>query len=217
MNENLLIGPAAKVDSTLQLFASEIMQETTENAQVLLFGAPGVGKTEVANRLARTLTGGSPFAIESINGKELDLAQVKGWRHAMRYGNIFADWDVKVVNEVDKASADAQVLMLTLLDELPPRRAVIVTSNLDIRCLHERFQTRFMQFKVEAPATDEIVTMLRERFPGLRDKDYGAIAVGSGGNVRAALKDARATHLAFRAGKVRSAESQPEEGEVKFW
>ena len=202
MDKNYLIGPAARVDGILHLMADEVMAEGAESIKVLLYGAPGVGKTEISNHLAATLTGASPFAVESINGKELDLAKVKEWRHNLRYGNLFAPWDVKIVNEVDKASADAQVLMLTLMDELPARRAIIATSNLQLDLLHERFQTRFMQYKVEAPTTEEIAQVLAKRFPGLRADAYPQIAVGSGGNVRAALADARAAHFAHRhAGK----------------
>lgn len=201
MDKTHLIGPAATVDGILALMADDLRHDPHANVKTLLYGAPGVGKTQICERLALNLTGGSPFACESINGKELDLAKVKEWRHAMRYGNIFSEWDVKIINEVDKASTDAQVLMLTLLDELPPRRAILTTSNLELKNLSERFQTRFMQYAVDAPATEDIVSLLAQRFPGLHDTEYTAIAVGSGGNVRAALADARAAHLAMRHAK----------------
>ena len=74
------------------------------------------------------------------------------------------------------------------LDRLPPGRAVIGTSNLQLDLLTERFQTRFQSIKLAAPSTEEIAGMLRRHWPV--DKATSLrIAVGSGGCVRAALAD----------------------------
>lgn len=202
MKNDYLIGPAGQLDSALTLL-SEDVAVSGENIKLLLYGAPGVGKTELCNRMATRLTGGSPFAVESINGKELDLAKVKDWRHAMRYGNIFSDFDVKIVNEIDRASNDAQVLMLTLLDELPARRAILCTSNLNLGSLADRFQTRFTQYKVANPCSEDIEFVVQQAYPGLHPGEYQSIALGSGGNVRAALADGKAVHLMMRAEKAK--------------
>ena len=194
-----LIGPAGQIESILTLMAEDATMDISANVKVLLYGAPGIGKTELCNRLASQLTGGQAFAVESINGKELDIAKVKYWRNEMLYGNIFAPWSVKIVNEVDRASVDAQVLMLTLLDELPSRRAILATSNLNVGALSDRFQTRFSQYKVAAPSTEELIAFIRSKYPAVSESDCGMIAVGSGGNVRAALADAKSADLAIRA------------------
>lgn len=198
-----LIGPAGQIDAILTLMAEDVKIDHTQNVKLLLYGPPGVGKTELVNRLAMRLTGDCPFGVGSVNGKELDLAKVKQWRESMRYGNIFSDFSVKIVNEIDRASNDAQVLMLTLLDELPARRAILCTSNLNLGSLADRFQTRFMQYKVAAPATEDIEFVCQQAYPGLYPFDYQSIAVGSGGNVRAALADAKAAHLTMRVDKAK--------------
>lgn len=210
MNQDFLIGPAATLESILTLMADDVKVESG-NVKLMLYGAPGVGKTELCNRLAHRLTGGSPFAVESINGKELDIAKVKALRQAIPYGNIFAEWSVLIVNEIDRASNDAQVLMLTLLDELPPRFAILVTSNLNLSTLSDRFQTRFMSYKVTNPSSEDIEFLVSQRYPGLHDGEYQSIALGSGGNVRAALQDAKAAHLVMRSAKAkRLAKANPE-------
>ena len=75
-----------------------------------------------------------------------------------------------------------------LLDKLPPGRAFIGTSNLDLSQLTERFQTRFQSIKLPAPDSDEIRGFLIDRWK-VPEPVASMIAVGSGGNVRAALAD----------------------------
>jgi hypothetical protein len=89
--------------------------------------------------------------------------------------------------------------MLTLLDELPSRRAILATSNLNVGALSDRFQTRFSQYKLAAPTTEELVAFIRGKYPAVSESDCNMIAVGSGGNVRAALADAKSADLAVRA------------------
>ena len=104
MDKTHLIGPAARVDGILHLMADEVMGETNESIKVLLYGAPGVGKTEISNRLAAKLTDSSPFAVESINGKELDLARVKQWR----FNNPDKEKFESFVNSFQKAIMEAR-------------------------------------------------------------------------------------------------------------
>ena len=47
------------------------------------------------------------------------------------------------MNELDRCTREAQDLLLTYLDRLPPGRALLGTSNLHLDPLTERFQTRF--------------------------------------------------------------------------
>ena len=79
-------------------------------------------------------------------------------------------------------------MLLSYLDKLPPGKALIGTSNLQLDLLTERFQTRFQSIKLSAPNTDEIAEFLRGHWSVPRDVAL-RIAVGSGGCVRAAMAD----------------------------
>jgi hypothetical protein len=95
---------------------------------------------------------------------------------------------VKLINEFDRCSRDAQDLLLTYLDQLPPGKAVIGTSNLDLVALTDRVQTRFQAIEIQGPTTEELATFLGQRFD-TPPEVANMVAVGSGGNVRAALAD----------------------------
>lgn len=182
-----LIGPAGHVADILEAKAARLKRAANQPLKLLFYGVPGVGKTDLAFRVARDLAG-HELAIEHLNGKEVSADTVRDWLGNMQGGSLFGDWQVKIVDELDRCSRDAQDLLLTYLDRLPPCRAFIGTSNLDLDSLQERFQTRLQQFRVEPPSTDELVELLRARRIPLSAAQQ--IAVGSGGNVRAALLDA---------------------------
>jgi hypothetical protein len=113
-------------------------------------------------------------------------------------GSLFG-YQVRLINELDKCSDDAQVMLLEYADELRDNCALIATSNLDIQHLQQRFQTRWMQYEITPPSQDEIAGLLA-RF-GVAPDSAQMIGFGAGGNVRAALLDAEA-HLdvtAYRA------------------
>ena len=103
-------------------------------------------------------------------------------------GSLFGVYSVKIINEMDRCTRDAQDLLLSYLDRLPPGRAVIGTSNLQLDLLTERFQTRFQSIKLTAPSTEELADLLQQHWP-VDEATALRIAVGSGGCVRAALAD----------------------------
>ena len=131
---------------------------------------------------------GTSFAIEEFNGKLVTVETVKQWMATLGMSSLFGVYAVKIINEMDRCSRDAQDLLLSYLDRLPPWRAVIGTSNLQLDLLTERFQTRFQSIKLAAPSTEEIADMLCKRWPVDRATAL-RIAVGSGGCVRASLAD----------------------------
>jgi hypothetical protein len=101
---------------------------------------------------------------------------------------LFGVWSIKVVNELDRCSKDAQDLLLTYLDRMRPGHAFLGTTNLDLGSLTERFQTRFQSVRLQAPENEVLAAFLANRWsaPIIITRQ---IAEGSQGNVRAALAD----------------------------
>ena len=182
-----LIGQAGLVARAQCRKAERLTAEAAATMKLLLYGPPGVGKTSVVELVALQLAG-TPLAIEDYNGREVTVDVVRQWMTQLPYGSLFGDWSVKVVNELDRCSREAQDLLLTYLDRLPPGRAFLGTSNLQLDLLTERFQTRFQAIKLLPPTTEELAAFLASRWP-VTAATATQIAVGSGGCVRAALAD----------------------------
>jgi len=182
-----LIGQAKRVAATQIGKAIRLKRDPRATMKLLLYGPPGVGKTSVVELIARELTGSS-LAVEDFNGREVTVDLVREWMKALPYGSLFSSWSVRIVNELDRCSREAQDLLLTYLDRLPPGRAFLGTSNLQLDLLTERFQTRFQAIKLLPPSTEELAAFIIARWPVARPV-AAQIAVGSGGCVRAALAD----------------------------
>ena len=182
-----LCGPAARVARSLVAKAQALHARPSVPVKLLLIGPPGVGKTSIADMVAGTLAG-TRLAVEEHHGKLVTIETVRGWMAGLGTGSLFGVYTVKVINEMDRCSRDAQDLLLGYLDRLPPWRAVIGTSNLQLELLTERFQTRFQSVRIAAPSTEETAAFLGSHW----DVDEATalrIAVGSGGCIRAALAD----------------------------
>lgn len=193
-----LIGPAATVGKVCAKTVQRLKSgEDTEIPGFLLYGPPGVAKTALAVILASMFSGdtvdvihdGSPLATEMLSGLDVNVELVRRWLGTRGMGNLFGDWQVRLVEELDRVPRDAQDLMLHYLDKLPPKTAFIGTSNMQLDLLQERFQTRLRAWKIMPPSTEELIGLLEKR--GLNNMLAKQTAVASGGNVRAALLDAR--------------------------
>ncbi|WP_395736294.1 AAA family ATPase [Prosthecobacter sp.] len=190
-----LIGPAAAA-----LAAARSLAAKRDRVAILLDGDPGIGKTAALDQLAREI-GGDPFAIEHVNGQSLSVDLVRQWRERAHYGNLFSDWTVKRVDEIDSASSSAIAELLTFLDYLPARIAILATTNeyAKLRAQSKgRLETRFHRFQVEAPSFEETTDHLAKAFKipkGIAQQiARGAVPDGhllsAGCNMRAAIKDA---------------------------
>lgn len=179
------IGPAHRLARLLEGKAGNLAGAP---AKLLLYGPPGTGKTQLANMFGGLLAG-HKTQIESVNGRRVTPELVRRWMDSAPYLPLFGSYTVKIVNELDTCSAAVQDLLLSYLDDLPGHNAFIGTSNMTLSALAERFQTRLQQFRVEGPNTAEL-TALVVSF-GIDAQRSAQIAVGSGGNVRAALLDAQ--------------------------
>lgn len=195
MNAHPLIGPAAAV-----LAAARELAARRNPLAVLLEGYPGVGKSDLSDRLALELTG-SRFAVEQLNGQSVSVDIVRQWRERAAYGNLFSKWTVKRIDEIDQMSNAAVAELLTYLDYLPANVAVIATTNeyakLRATC-KGRLETRFVHFQVAAPSIDETAAFLVRTYRVTKTQAR-AIALGAvpdgclpteGCNVRAAINDA---------------------------
>ena len=181
------VGQAGMVAELLMKKAVRLKATPNQPLKLLVSGAPGIGKTSLVNMLARTLAP-CPAAIEDVNGREVGLDLAREWTRSLAYGSLFGPWSVKVVNELDRCSKDAQDMLLTFLDRLPPGHAFLGTTNQDIGNLTERFQTRFQSVRLQPPDNESLAAFLARRWSA-PIAITRQIAEGSGGNVRAALAD----------------------------
>jgi DNA polymerase III delta prime subunit len=182
-----LIGQARRVALAQVSKAQRMKDDPSATMKLLLYGPPGVGKTSVVELVALQLAG-TPLSIEDYNGREVSVDLVREWMRQLPYGSLFGAWTVKIVNELGRCSREAQDLLLTYLDRLPPGRAFLGTSNLQLDLLTERFQTRFQAIKLLPPTTEELAAFLSAHW-AVPQVTANQIAVGSGGCVRAALAD----------------------------
>lgn len=181
------IGPAKKLALILEAKARECLT-TGQPIKLLFHGSPGVGKTELADMMARLIAGHST-QIERLNGRNVSVDVIRHWMESGHFLPLFGNYSVKIVNEMDLLNPVAQDAALSYLDEMGKFTAFIGTSNSQLNQLSERFQTRLQAFNLKTPATDEITKFLAQW--KLTAQQIAQIAVGCGGNVRAALLDAQ--------------------------
>ena len=184
------LGDARRVVTRLSEKIHRLRSENRLTAQRWLFlGEPGIGKSEAALALARQLAP-EHCCVEALNGQSCTVDLVRSWRDSQPYRPLYGD-GVKLIDELDLASAAAQNEMLTFLDRLPVWQHVIATTNRSLDALQPRLQTRFSQYQLSPVKAGDIATLLA-RF-GL-DLDVARnIANSVSGNVRAALLDAQAS------------------------
>jgi replication-associated recombination protein RarA len=181
------VGQAGKVAEVLLRKAERLRDNPNQPLKLLISGAPGIGKTSLVNLIARTLAA-HPAAIEDVNGREVGLDLAREWTRSLAYASMFGPWSIKVVNELDRCSKDAQDMLLTYLDRMRPGHAFLGTTNLDLTSLTERFQTRFQSVRLQPPDNESLAAFLARSW-GAPIAITRQVADGAKGNVRAAMAD----------------------------
>jgi MoxR-like ATPase len=195
-----LIGPANRVGLAMQRKCSRALTgEDVDALKIFFIGPPGTGKTNLAELMASHLATGTPHMtnleqqpnVEVYNGANVSVDKVREWQRDFYHQTIFGDWRIILIDEIDKMPAQAKVLMLSFLDRLPSKRAIIATSNVDLddSLDAKRTQGRFQLFKISPPEADEIAGLITRRYRQIPQET--AIQLVTQRDVRAALQDAR--------------------------
>jgi len=191
------IGPARAAARTLDRLIDMAIgpskgsgTATGQPFKVLLLGPPGVGKSALADYTTTRLSC-SKLSTHKFNGTQLKIEQVDDLARSLQFKDLFGSYRLVRIEEVDKVPVIAQVRLLTLLDDLPERCAVICTSNCHIADLEDRFQSRFMVLELKGPTPDEIHSFLSANWPSIPIQAVKHIATFACGNVRQALLDAQ--------------------------
>ena len=188
-NASELFGASPrKWAKVLENKVSRMRKNGSGRLKALLIGNPGVGKTSIAEFTSSALVD-SHFAIRESNGADVSAELVREVSTEAYSSSMFSDFRVWIINEIDSMKRVAQDLMLTFLDKLPDRYAVIGTSNYDTAEITERFQSRFQQMRIKSPEPREVSDGLQSL--GIPMKVADAITKCTKGNVRSALLDAQ--------------------------
>src|SRR3954467_835518 len=176
---------------------SQDCRDGLEVTPMLLLGPPGIGKTHFARKLADLLgTGMSLVPMSSMTAGWLLSGASSQWKGA-KPGKVFEALvdgqyanPVIVVDEIDKASADAQSDPLGAMSSLLERDTAgafmdefaeiaidasqviwIMTAN-DERCIPEPIMNRMNVFEIEAPSYEAARQIARNLYVAIRG-DHG--------------------------------------------
>ena len=178
---------------------SQDCRDGLEVTPILLLGAPGIGKTHFAKKLANLLgTGMNLVPMSSMTAGWLLSGSSSQWKGA-KPGKVFEALidgqyanPVIVVDEIDKASADAQYdplgALYTLLEhdtaghftdefaEVPidASQVIWITTANDPRCIPDPILNRMNVFEIQAPTLEQARSIACNLYQGIRgEHDWG--------------------------------------------
>ncbi|MBX9871851.1 MAG: AAA family ATPase [Burkholderiaceae bacterium] len=176
---------------------SQDSRDGLELTPMLLLGAPGIGKTHFARQLAALLgTGMNLVPMSSMTAGWLLSGSSSQWKGS-RPGKVFEALvdgqyanPVLVVDEIDKASSDAQYDPLgalysllehdtahTFVDEfaevaIDASQVIWITTANDERAIPEPILNRMNVFEVPAPTREQARTIAQRLYQRIR-RDHG--------------------------------------------
>lgn len=182
------IGPAKAAAKLLVNLADRARANDNASLKILLNGEPGIGKSALAEFLARHLGCTEKHSRLKFNGTQIKIETVEDIARQLQYRSLYGDYNFIWIDEADKIPSVAQVRFLTLLDDLNHGCAVVCTSNCRVEDFEKRFQSRFRMLEIEPPQPHEIMGLLSQFLT--HQPTITQIAQFACGNVRAALLDA---------------------------
>jgi replication-associated recombination protein RarA len=191
------IGKTATIAASLLAGTEQLKANPTTHPLdrcFLFHGPPGTGKTSLAQEMAAALTG-NPLEVEQRNGQSTSIETIREWILSGHYAPMFGAVRVKLIDEIDAMSLAACNEARTWLDKLSPGTVVLATTNKGVRELQEQLQSRFQCFAFEPVKRSEIERHISHQFPALTEDDVESIGAQCGGNVRAAMAQAKALSL----------------------
>jgi len=191
------IGPARQAAHLIERLIQAAAKDQ-DALRLILTGAPGIGKSKLANFFTAKL-GCSKWSSHKLNGTQVSIDQVEEIALSLAYRDLFGNYRVIQIEELDKMPPVARSRMLTFCDDMPTGTALVATTNLsaeEMRKAHPAMQRRYTWIELEAPTADEIFTLLRTHWPEVPEVQARHIAVMACGCVGLALQEADAWYAA---------------------
>lgn len=126
---------------------------------VLLHGAVGVGATTIARSMARALGDTMPLTVETIDGKEISIGQIRELYTLTR--GTHHDTQVVIIDDAHRLSLSAQHAFLKLLEE-PPENTHFVLVAHEPHLLLPTIHSRVQSIELQRLTTDTTSSLIRD-------------------------------------------------------
>jgi replication-associated recombination protein RarA len=155
----------------------------------LLSGGSGTGKTTM-KYLIMHLAKISKWGVQEFNGADVSVDLVRELHAGLHLtaNDMFGEYRLIVLNEVDHVPKVAQVRALSLLEEAPRGTIFLATANSNLIDLETRLHGRFKFATVNGASVEETVEFLRRW--NIPEAIAKSIAITAQGSLRIALQEA---------------------------